>query len=61
MGFIWKLFIFLVIHDFTGFAPTINTEFDMILFNPLFSKIDSLIDAQFAKAFGFLINVLILL
>ena len=29
MSFICKIFIFLDIHDFTGFASTINTEFDM--------------------------------
>ena len=53
MSFICKLFIFLVIHDFTGIASTINTEFDIGFFYPLFSYIDTLIDAQFAKAFCF--------
>ena len=61
MSFIWKLVIFLVIHDFTGFVSTINTECEIIFFNALFNKIDSLIDAQFAKAFCFLINVPIFL
>ena len=30
MSFIWKLVIFLGILDFTGFASTINTEFEII-------------------------------
>ena len=29
MSFIWKLAIFSVIQDFTSFASTINTEFEM--------------------------------
>ena len=37
MSFIWKLVIFLVIQDFTGFALTINTEFEIIFLNALFS------------------------
>ena len=37
MSFIWKLVIFLVIQDFTGFASTINTKFEIIFFNVLFS------------------------
>ena len=45
MSFIWKLIIFLVIHDFAGFASTINTEFEIIFLNALFSQIESLIDA----------------
>ena len=51
------LFIFLVIHEFTRFASTINTEFDIMFFNALFSSINSWTDAQFAKAFSFLIKV----
>ena len=29
MSFIWKLAIFLVIEDITGFVPTINIEFEI--------------------------------
>ena len=54
MSFIWKLVLFLVIEDFTGFASTINTEFETIFLNALFSYIESLIDAQFAIVFRFL-------
>ena len=61
MSFLWKIVTFVVIHDFKGFALTINTEFKLLLFNVLFSYINSLIDAQFAKAFCFLINVIIFL
>ena len=50
MNCTWKLAIFLVIHSFTGFASTINAEFEIISFNVLFGQIDSLINAQFAKA-----------
>ena len=50
---IWKIVTFLVIHDFTGFASTINTEFEIIFLNVPFSESESLIDAQFAKAFCF--------
>ena len=35
--FFWKLAIFSVIQDFTGFASTINTEFEITSFNALFS------------------------
>ena len=51
----------LVILDFTGSASTINIEFEIIFLNALFSYIESLIDAQFAKAFCVLINVIIFL
>ena len=63
MSFIWKLvlLIFFVIREFSGFASTINTEFGTIFLNALFSLIESLIDAKFAIAFCFLINVLIFL
>ena len=61
MSFIWKLAIFSVIQDFTGFASTVNTEFEITILNALFSLIESLIDAQFAKAFCFMIDVLIFL
>ena len=37
MRFIWKLATFSVIQDFTGFASTINTEFEMTFFDALFS------------------------
>ena len=61
MSFIWKLVIFLVILDFTGFASTIKTEFEIIFLSVLFNQIESLIDAQLTIAFCFLINVLIFL
>ena len=61
MSFIWKLVIFLVIQDFTSFASTINTEFELIFLSAVFSRIESLIDAQFANAFCFFINVIIVL
>ena len=38
MNFIWKLVIFLVTEDFTGFALTINTEFEIIFLNALLAK-----------------------
>ena len=41
MSFIWKLVIFLVIIDSTGFSSTINTEFEITFLNALFSKIES--------------------
>ena len=37
MSFIWKLVIFLVILNFTIFASTINTKFEIIFLNALFS------------------------
>ena len=61
MNFIWKLAIFSVIQDFTGFASTVNTEFEITFFNELFNEIESLIDAQFAKAFWCFTDVLIFL
>ena len=35
MSFIWKLAIFSVIQDSTGFASTINTEFEITFFDVL--------------------------
>ena len=37
MSFIWKLVICLVIQDFTGFASTINIEFEMAFLYVRFS------------------------
>ena len=37
MSSIWKLDVFLVIQDFTGFASAVNTEFEITFFNALFS------------------------
>ena len=37
MSFIWKFVIFLVVKDFTGFASTINTDFEIVFLNALFS------------------------
>ena len=53
MSFIWKLAIFSVIQDFTGFTSTVNSKFEITFFNALFNLIESLIDAQFARAFCF--------
>ena len=36
MGFIWKLAIFSVIQDFTGFASAINAEFEITFFKCAF-------------------------
>ena len=58
MSFISKLAKFSVNRDFTGFASTINTEFEITIFNALFNLLESLINAQFAKALCFLIDVL---
>ena len=46
ISFVWKVVIFTVVLDFAGFTSTINTEFETILLNALFSLIESLIDAQ---------------
>ena len=35
MSFIWKLVIFIVIQDSTGFDSTINAEFEIIFLNAL--------------------------
>ena len=37
MSFISKLVTFLVLQDFTGFASTIYTEFEIIFLSTLFS------------------------
>ena len=37
MVFAWRLAIFPVIQDFTGFASTINTEFEITFLNALFN------------------------
>ena len=42
MSFIWKLVIFLVIHDFTGFALTIATECEILFLNAGFLTESSL-------------------
>ena len=38
MSFIRKFVIFLVMQDLTGFALTINTEFEIIFLNALLAK-----------------------
>ena len=37
MSFIWRLVIFSVIQDFTGFARTVDTEFEITFLNALFN------------------------
>ena len=38
MSFIWKSVRFLVNQDFTSFASTINTEFEIIFLNVLLAE-----------------------
>ena len=38
MNYIWKLVIFLVIHDVIGFASTINTECEIIFLMRVLAK-----------------------
>ena len=39
MSFIWKLTIFSVIQDFTGFASTVNTEFKVAFLMRFLAKL----------------------
>ena len=57
MSFSCKFFIFLVIHNFTGFASTINTEFEIIFFNAFLTKASLSWNAQFTKTFCLFLNM----
>ena len=39
MSFIWKLAIFSFIEDFTGFASTVNTEFEITFLMRLLNRV----------------------